>query len=88
MKSSVVSQAARAVVTRERILVMTAPLADAVAPYYEKLSDIYSAVFPYAVKGFHYGFLPFVIFLGVVSHELRTLPARLPTSRHRPSHPS
>ena len=46
---------------------MTAPVAERVAPLLGYALDAWAVVSPYAVKAFHYGFIPFVLFLGMRS---------------------
>ena len=42
---------------------LTAPLVERLAP----LQEYWAAAFPYLLKGFHMGFIPFVLFLGMRS---------------------
>ena len=57
----------RTAAARERLNVLAAPVAERLAPAIAMASDVYTAVLPYAVKAFHYGFIPFVLFLGMQS---------------------
>ena len=52
---------------RERAYERLAPLAEKLAPAVAVASDVYALVLPYAVKVFHYGFIPFVLVLGMRS---------------------
>ena len=57
----------RAEETRARIEALSAPVAERLAPYFFKAQDLFAVALPYAVKAFHYGFIPFVLFLGMHS---------------------
>ena len=57
----------RAVATRERLLAMSAPVVERLAPGLALVQQTWALVQPYAVKAFHYGFIPFVLLLGMNS---------------------
>ena len=57
----------RAVETRERLMEMSAPLVDRLAPGFALVQQTWALAQPYAVKAFHYGFIPFVLLLGMNS---------------------
>ena len=59
---------ARAAATRERISTLTEPVAEALAPALVVVLGGWNAVFPYAVKAFHYGWIPLVLLLGMRAH--------------------
>ena len=42
-----------------------APVAARLAPSIAVIGDVYSVVLPYVTKIFHYGFVPFVLLLGM-----------------------
>jgi hypothetical protein len=52
---------------RERAYAAAGPLAERLAPAVAVVSDVYALVLPYAIKVFHYGFIPLVIALGMRS---------------------
>ena len=56
---------ARFAMVRDRLVDVTEPLAERVAPYAAMAYGLYILALPYAVKAFHYGFIPFVLLLGM-----------------------
>ena len=58
----------RVVTTRDRIVGLTAPVAE---PTLAFAQQAWSLLFPYAVKAFHWGFIPCVLALGVISSNPR-----------------
>ena len=46
---------------------LTEPVVERLAPAVELASTCYAIVLPYAVKAFHYGFIPLVLYLGVTT---------------------
>ena len=53
--------------TRERLLALSVTVSDRIAPALAIGLDVYALVMPYALKAFHYGFVPFVLVLGMTS---------------------
>ena len=49
----------------DRIAQLTAPIAEVVAPVAGGALEVWSVMFPYLVKAFHYGFIPLVLVLGM-----------------------
>lgn len=57
----------RAEATRARIASLTEPVLDKLAPAFIFVHGVYSVALPYAIKAFHYGFIPLVLVLGMQS---------------------
>ena len=55
----------RAEASRARIEALSSPCVEMLAPYFYKGQELFAIALPYAVKAFHYGFIPLVLFLGL-----------------------
>ena len=51
--------------TVERISVLSAPVVERLTPGLAVAQSCWSLAFPYLVKAFRYGFIPFVLMLGM-----------------------
>ncbi len=57
----------RITLARERLEERLVPVMERLAPALAVASSVYTLCLPYAVKAFHYGFIPMVILLGMQS---------------------
>ena len=57
----------RITLARERLEARLVPVMERLAPALAVASSVYTLCLPYAVKAFHYGFIPMVILLGMQS---------------------
>ena len=54
-------------IASEKLSELTAPIVERMAPFVAVAAEVYGVAMPYVVKTFHYGFIPFVLFLGMNS---------------------
>ena len=55
----------RVELVRDRVVDASAPLVAKLEPFTTLAQDYWAASLPYVTKAFHYGFIPFIILLGM-----------------------